>query len=32
MKTPYIIDINHFLDDALRIFPEIKYITIGMSK
>ena len=29
MNTLYIVDANHFLDNALRMFPEIKYITIG---
>jgi len=31
MNTLYIVDANHFLDNALRMFPEIKYITIGKS-
>ena len=31
MNSPYIVDANHFLDNTIRMFPEIKYITIGRS-
>ena len=29
MNTPYVLDVNRFLDSSVKVLPEIKYIAVG---